>query len=83
LNSGIASLSAGHSTIFASIPRHCAPNTADPASVIRSTTCTGGIAGASAGCGISNGGIAGATEAVGLIRVLAAISISLFRWFTE
>ena len=45
--------------IFASIPRHTAPNTADPASVIKSTTCTGGTNGASGGCGCSSGGIGG------------------------
>ena len=81
LNSGMASLSAGHSTIFASFALHCAPNTTDPAAVIRSTTCTGGTKGAIAGCGISRGGIAGATEAVGLIRLFSGISVSLFaKW---
>jgi hypothetical protein len=74
LNSGIASLSAGHSTIFASFPRHSAPNTADPAAVIRSTVCTGGINGAIGGCGISKGGIAGGTEAVGRLRMFWGMS---------
>src|SRR5262249_48455783 len=75
----MASVSAGHSTILASFPFHCAPNAAIPAAVIRSTTCTGGSAGAIAGCGISNGGIAGGTEAVGLTRLFAGISFSHYR----
>jgi hypothetical protein len=49
LNSGIASVNAGHSTIFASIPFHRAPNTADPSTVIKSTTCAGGSNGALGG----------------------------------
>src|SRR5437870_5601836 len=73
----MASVSAGHSTIFASIALHCAPNTADPSAVIRSTICTGGTNGATAGCGISKGGIAGATEAVGLVRLVSGISVFL------
>src|SRR6516162_6166189 len=75
----MASVSAGHSTILASLPFHCAPNAAIPATVIRSTTCTGGNAGAIAGCGISNGGIAGGTEAVGLMRLFSGISFSHYR----
>ena len=59
--------SAGHSTIFASIAFHRAPNAADPATVIRSTTCAGGTNGAIGGCGMSRGGIAGGAEAVGLM----------------
>src|SRR5215472_11413997 len=74
LNSGIASLSAGHSTIFASRPRHRAPNTADPATVIRSTTCAGGTNGATGCGGASNGGRAGAAETVGLVHALSGIS---------
>ena len=35
--------------------RHTALNTAEPANVIRSTTCTGGVSGAIGGCGASNG----------------------------
>jgi len=74
LNSGIESDSAGHSTIFASLPRHSAPNTADPAAVIRSTVCTGGINGAIGGCGINKGGIVGGMEAVGRLRMFAGMS---------
>jgi hypothetical protein len=66
LNSGIESDSAGHSTIFASWPFHRAPIAIEPAAVIRSITCAGGISGAIGGCGMSNGGIAGAAETVGL-----------------
>src|SRR5262245_7544631 len=40
----------------ASFTRHRAPNATDPASVIRSTTCTGGIDGARGGCGWSTAG---------------------------
>src|SRR5262249_50296255 len=73
LNSGIASVSAGHSTIFASIPRHRAPNTADPALDIRSTTCAAGTNGATGCGGASKGGRTGATDAVGLVHVLLGI----------
>jgi hypothetical protein len=45
----MASLNAGHSTIFASIALHCASNTADPSMVIKSTTCAGGSNGALGG----------------------------------
>ena len=58
--------SAGHSTSFASIPFHRAPNAAEPSAVIRSTTCAGGTRGAIGGCGMSWGGIAGGAEAFGL-----------------
>src|SRR6202007_46162 len=75
----IASDSAGHSTILASIPFQRALKTAAPLSVIRSTTCTGGSAGAIAGWGISNGGLAGGTEAVGRTRLLSGISFSFYR----
>src|SRR5438067_5495646 len=73
------SVSAGHSTIFASIPRHCAPNTADPAAVIKSTTCTGGTKGATGWGGASKGGVVGRTEAVGLVRFFAGIAGSFLR----
>src|SRR5215470_20153076 len=69
----MASVSAGHSTIFASLAVHRAPNAADPAAVIRSTTCNGGTSGGIGGCGISSGGIGGGTEAVGLMRRLSGI----------
>jgi len=65
LNSGIASASAGHSTIFASLARQRAPNAAEPSAVIRSTTCTGGTSGANGGCGASSGGTGGGREVVG------------------
>ena len=48
------------------MPRHTAPNTADPSGVIRSTTCTGGVSGAIGGCGASSGGVVGMAETVGL-----------------
>src|SRR5438128_10107971 len=51
----MASGIAGTSMIFASRVFHCAPNMADPSSVIRSTVHTGGSAGAMAGCGEANG----------------------------
>jgi hypothetical protein len=44
-----------------------APNTADPATVIRSTTCTGGVKGAIGGCGASSGLVGGGAETVGLM----------------
>src|SRR5271166_2654951 len=75
--------SAGHSTIFASFAFHRAPNTADPATVIRSTTCTGGSAGAIGSCGARRGGVVGATEAVGLVRLFSGISVSLFHRIAE
>src|SRR5437667_3569329 len=77
----MASVNAGHSTIFASIPFHRAPNAADPADVIKSTTCTGGTKGATGSGGASRGGVVGSTEAVGLVRLLAGIleSLSLVR----
>jgi hypothetical protein len=59
--------SAGHSTSFASFAFQRAPNTADPSTVIRSTTCAGGTKGAIDGCGMSNGGTAGGADAVGLV----------------
>ena len=49
-------------------------DTADPAAVIRSTTCTGGNAGATGNCGTSSGGEGGATEAVGRKRLYSAMS---------
>src|ERR1700751_4001585 len=67
------SVSAGHSTIFASLPLHCASNTGDQAAVIRSTTCAGGTNGATGCGGASKGGLAGGAEAVGLILLLASI----------
>src|SRR6516225_8067166 len=76
LNSGIESESAGHSTIFASFARHCAPNTADPSAVIRSTTWAGGTNGAISSGGASNGGIGGGIETVGLTYVFAGIFMS-------
>jgi hypothetical protein len=75
LNSGSELVKAGHSMIFASFTRHCAPNAADPASVIRSTTCAGGIDGASGGCGWSTGETAGGTHTVGRTYLLAGIGI--------
>src|SRR5712691_173439 len=51
----MASGIAGTSMILASFVFHCAPNRADPSSVIRSTVHTGGSAGAMAGCGAANG----------------------------
>src|SRR2546425_9523831 len=51
----MASGIAGTSMIFASRVFHCAPNRADPSSVIRSTVHTGGSDGAIAGCGAANG----------------------------
>src|SRR5438094_10667838 len=51
----MASGIAGTSMIFASRVFHCAPNMADPSSVIRSTVHTGGSDGAMAGCGDANG----------------------------
>ena len=62
----LESESAGHSTSFASIPRHTAPNTAEPSGVIRSTTCTGGVNGAIGGCGASSGLVGGGRDTVGL-----------------
>ena len=76
LDAGIESESAGHSTIFASFARHCAPNTADPSAVIRSTTCAGGTNGAISSGGASNGGIGGGIETVGLTYVFAGIFMS-------
>jgi hypothetical protein len=61
------SVSAGHSTIFASIVFHRASNAADPSMVIRSTTCIGGSNGAIAGCGMGEAGLAGAADIVGLV----------------
>ena len=54
-----------HSISLASIPFQRAPNTAEPSSVIKSTTCTGGTNGASGGCGASSGGTGGGSECVG------------------
>jgi probable F420-dependent oxidoreductase len=71
LNSGIESDSAGHSTILASRALHRAPNAAEPAVAIRSTTWVGGTNGAIGGCGMSKGGIAGGAETVGLMYLLA------------
>src|SRR2546427_6624841 len=51
----MASGIAGTSMILASLVFHCAPNMADPSSVIRSTVHTGGSDGAMAGCGAANG----------------------------
>ena len=65
--------------IFASIPRHTAPNAADPASVIRSTTCAGGINGATGGVGINSGGLAGGAEARGVRATWSGISVSFSR----
>src|ERR1700751_2773191 len=76
------SVSAGHSTIFASLPLHCASNTGDQAAVIRSTTCAGGTNGATGCGGASKGGLAGGAEAVGLILLLASIP-SPFHWIGE
>src|SRR5882724_1942113 len=76
----MASVNAGHSTIFASIPFHCAPNTADPAAVIKSTTCAGGTSGATGSGGASKGGVVGKTEAVGLVRLFAGIALSFPRF---
>ena len=52
---------------FASFVFHRAPNAADPAAVIRSTTCTGGTNGAIAGCAMGTGGFAGGMDAVGRV----------------
>jgi hypothetical protein len=41
--------------------------------------CAGGIIGAIGGCGISKGGIAGGTEAMGRMRVLAGMFVSFSR----
>jgi hypothetical protein len=60
-------VSAGHSTIFASIAFHRAPNAADPSRVIRSTTCTGGNDGAISGCVVSEAGFPGPMDVVGLM----------------
>src|SRR5467141_2808440 len=76
----MASVSAGVSTILASIPLHCAPNAADPAAVIKSTTCTGGTKGATGSGGASKGGDVGKTEAVGLVRLFAGIALSFLRF---
>src|SRR3989442_7198265 len=51
----MASGIAGTSMILASLVFHCAPNMADPSSVIRSTVHTGGSDGAMAGCGDAKG----------------------------
>src|SRR5438445_13900453 len=51
----MASGIAGTSMILASLVLHCAPNMADPSSVIRSTVHTGGSDGAMAGCGDAKG----------------------------
>src|ERR1700736_587935 len=75
----MASINAGHSTILASMPLHWAPNTADPAAVIKSTTCTGGTRGATGSGGASKGGVVGKTEAVGLVRLFAGIALSFLR----
>src|SRR2546426_8482946 len=75
LNSGSELVNAGHSTIFASFTRHRAPSAADPASVIRSTTCTGGIDGARGGCGWSTGETAGGTHTVGRAYLLVGIGV--------
>src|SRR5262245_40038377 len=61
--------------IFASWAFHRAPNAIEPSMVIRSATCTGGINGAIAGCGMSNGGIAGAAETVGLLYLAMVICV--------
>jgi hypothetical protein len=68
-------VNAGHSTTFASFTRPRAPNAADPASVIRSTTCVGGIDGARGGCGWSTAGTAGGNHTVGRTYLLAGIGI--------
>jgi hypothetical protein len=72
-NSGVESDSAGHSTILASNAFHRAPNAAEPAVVIRSTTCAGGTSGAIGGCGISKGDITGGAETVGLMYLSTGI----------
>src|SRR6185295_3875350 len=71
--SGSELVKAGHSTSFASFTRHTAPNAADPASVIRSMTCDGGIDGARGGCGWSAAETAGGTHTVGRTYLLAGI----------
>src|SRR5881409_3248588 len=73
LNSGSELVNTGHSTSFASFTRHRAPNAADPASVIRSTTCVGGIDGARGGW--STAETAGGTHTVGRTYLLAGIGI--------
>src|SRR2546429_5324273 len=84
----MASGIAGTSMIFASLVFHCAPNMADPSSVIRSTIHTGGSDGAMAGCGAANGrtGVAammtgGATRWCGV--GMAAPFIGPLRWTHE
>ncbi len=47
------------------MPRHTAPKIADPAGVIRSTTWTGGVSGATGGVGVSSGFIGGGSDTVG------------------
>jgi hypothetical protein len=44
--------------------------------VIRSTTHAGGTSGAIGGCGMSNGGIGGGAEAVGLMYLATGICVS-------
>ena len=68
----------GTRRFFASIPFHCAPNTADPAVVIKSTTWTGGTSGATGSGGASKGGVVGKTDAVGLVRLFAGIVVPFF-----
>src|SRR5689334_22646339 len=75
MNPGSELVSAGPSTIFASFTRHRAPNDADPASVIRSTTCDGGIDGARGGCGWSTAEVVGGTHTVGRTYLAAGIGI--------
>src|SRR5438094_6357210 len=60
---------AGTSTIFTSLTFHCAPKAADPAVVIRSSTCAGGIDGGMIGAG--RGGGACATEIDAIVDEMA------------
>src|SRR6266849_2313007 len=79
----MAFATAGTSTIFASITFHAAPNAADPAAVIRSTTCDGGSDGGMTGSGGATGG-ACATESEEIITGIAASAAQaarLLRYF--
>ena len=67
---GMAFAIAGPSTILASIVLHCAPNTADPSGVIRSTTCAGTREG-----GICGAGGVGATAEVAVACPAAIVGV--------
>src|SRR5262245_7956072 len=67
LYSGMALAIAAPSTIFASMVFHCAPKTADPSGVIKSTTCAG----------VSDGGILGSGGAGAVAEGAGACAVAI------